>query len=160
MLLFIIIPASFAPRFVNFNTSHVTVYRRHTGNDHPVSEFQYISCYCLSIRITIPFYSTKISIHLMLLFIAVTLGMTTRCLNFNTSHVTVYQSGSPYLSTVPRFQYISCYCLSDSHCMSLETQWYFNTSHVTVYHNLLSVYYSANHHFNTSHVTVYRIRTV
>ena len=31
------------------------------------------------------------------------------------------------------FQYISCYCLS----------------------NLLSVYYSANHHFNTSHVTVY-----
>ena len=92
----------------------------------------------------------------MLLFIAVTLGMTTRCLNFNTSHVTVYQSGSPYLSTVPRFQYISCYCLSDSHCMSLETQWYFNTSHVTVYHNLLSVYYSANHHFNTSHVTVYR----
>ena len=69
----------------------------------------------------------------MLLFIAVTLGMTTRCLNFNTSHVTVYQSGSPYLSTVPRFQYISCYCLSDSHCMSLETQWYFNTSHVTVY---------------------------
>ena len=96
----------------------------------------------------------------MLLFIAVTLGMTTRCLNFNTSHVTVYQSGSPYLSTVPRFQYISCYCLSDSHCMSLETQWYFNTSHVTVYHNLLSVYYSANHHFNTSHVTVYRIRTV
>ena len=48
----------------------------------------------------------------MLLFIAVTLGMTTRCLNFNTSHVTVY-------------------------------------------HNLLSVYYSANHHFNTSHVTVY-----
>ena len=37
---------------------------------------------------------------------------------------------------------------------------HFNTSHVTVYHNLLSVYYSANHHFNTSHVTVYRIRTV
>ena len=78
-------------------------------------------------------YLLLISIHLMLLFIAVTLGMTTRCLNFNTSHVTVYQSGSPYLSTVPRFQYISCYCLSDSHCMSLETQWYFNTSHVTVY---------------------------
>ena len=118
MLLFIIIPASFAPRFVNFNTSHVTVY--HKGTQLRKEQ-------------------TK---------------------NFNTSHVTVYQSGSPYLSTVPRFQYISCYCLSDSHCMSLETQWYFNTSHVTVYHNLLSVYYSANHHFNTSHVTVYRIRTV
>ena len=58
---------------------------------------------------------------------------------FNTSHVTVYQSGSPYLSTVPRFQYISCYCLSDSHCMSLETQWYFNTSHVTVYHAAICV---------------------
>ena len=112
----------------------------------------------------------------MLLFIAVTLGMTTRCLNFNTSHVTVYQSGSPYLSTVPRFQYISCYCLSDSHCMSLETQWYFNTSHVTVYlcisipecvyirisiHLMLlfiisaCIYSSLQIHFNTSHVTVY-----
>ena len=91
----------------------------------------------------------------MLLFIAVTLGMTTRCLNFNTSHVTVYQSGSPYLSTVPRFQYISCYCLSDSHCMSLETQWYFNTSHVTVYHSRASFCNSFNIHFNTSHVTVY-----
>ena len=91
MLLFIIIPASFAPRFVNFNTSHVTVY--HKGTQLRKEQ-------------------TK---------------------NFNTSHVTVYQSGSPYLSTVPRFQYISCYCLSDSHCMSLETQWYFNTSHVTVY---------------------------
>ena len=145
----------------NFNTSHVTVYRRHTGNDHPVSEFQYISCYCLSIRITIPFYSTKISIHLMLLFIGFAL--------YESGNTMVFQYISCYCLSQPpicillcksSFQYISCYCLSDSHCMSLETQWYFNTSHVTVYHNLLSVYYSANHHFNTSHVTVYRIRTV
>ena len=112
MLLFIIIPASFAPRFVNFNTSHVTVYRRHTGNDHPVSEFQYISCYCLSIRITIPFYSTKISIHLMLLFIGFAL----------------YESGNTMV-----FQYISCYCLSlyQHSWMCLHQD--FNTSHVTVY---------------------------
>ena len=156
MLLFIIIPASFAPRFVNFNTSHVTVYhkgtqlrkeqtknfntshvtvyRRHTGNDHAVSEFQYISCYCLSIRITIPFYSTKISIHLMLLFIGFAL--------YESGNTMVFQYISCYCLSQPpicillcksSFQYISCYCLSDSHCMSLETQWYFNTSHVTVY---------------------------
>ena len=182
MLLFIFLIRTPHTFIANFNTSHVTVYHYPGFFCSALRKFQYISCYCLS-RITLSqllksssfqyiscyclstcFYNARayiyISIHLMLLFIAVTLGMTTRCLNFNTSHVTVYQSGSPYLSTVPRFQYISCYCLSDSHCMSLETQWYFNTSHVTVYHNLLSVYYSANHHFNTSHVTVYRIRTV
>ena len=48
----------------------------------------------------------------MLLFIAVTLGMTTRCLNFNTSHVTVYHSRASF-------------------CNSFNI--HFNTSHVTVY---------------------------
>ena len=139
----------------NFNTSHVTVYRRHTGNDHPVSEFQYISCYCLSIRITIPFYSTKISIHLMLLFIGFAL----------------YESGNTMV-----FQYISCYCLSlyQHSWMCLHQD--FNTSHVTVYQgyhkagkevwdisiHLMLLFIIINcflfvqyFHFNTSHVTVY-----
>ena len=135
MLLFIIIPASFAPRFVNFNTSHVTVYRRHTGNDHPVSEFQYISCYCLSIRITIPFYSTKISIHLMLLFIGCSTSFRL-LLHFNTSHVTVYQveiAGKKYTWT------------------------HFNTSHVTVYQSFRTIMIRLRRHFNTSHVTVYHL---
>ena len=134
MLLFIIEPLLRMCMYMYFNTSHVTVYHYPGFFCSALRKFQYISCYCLSQGNTVKEGANKkISIHLMLLFIAVTLGMTTRCLNFNTSHVTVYQSGSPYLSTVPRFQYISCYCLSDSHCMSLETQWYFNTSHVTVY---------------------------
>ena len=134
MLLFIIIPASFAPRFVNFNTSHVTVYhkgtqlrkeqtknfntshvtvyRRHTGNDHPVSEFQYISCYCLSVLKYRIRPVEKISIHLMLLFILHTIKQEYQSQYFNTSHVTVYPLASLFIIVFLRFQYISCYCLS------------------------------------------------
>ena len=202
MLLFIIIPASFAPRFVNFNTSHVTVYhkgtqlrkeqtknfntshvtvyRRHTGNDHPVSEFQYISCYCLSVVqhlfdcfffisihlmllfILLPHlphvFLRIISIHLMLLFILVLPQGSPFVLHFNTSHVTVYHG-------------------AQSNIVSIHAD--FNTSHVTVYRlfNIFSIASSSFQYiscyclsitgkemihtsinFNTSHVTVYRYR--
>ena len=33
---------------VNFNTSHVTVYPEETSRIDITTEFQYISCYCLS----------------------------------------------------------------------------------------------------------------
>ena len=114
----------------------------------------------IKMRIKIP-TTEYISIHLMLLFIDVNEILFGPYVLFQ--YISCYclsMIGLAKGDDHPVFQYISCYCLSDSHCMSLETQWYFNTSHVTVYHNLLSVYYSANHHFNTSHVTVYRIRTV
>ena len=77
----------------NFNTSHVTVYRRHTGNDHPVSEFQYISCYCLSpsgcttLVAVAPFqYISCYCLSVIRIAIAGADGY------FNTSHVTVYLS--------------------------------------------------------------------
>ena len=56
-------------RIFNFNTSHVTVYRRAEPVLHRSYEFQYISCYCLSSTIVEPGIRTFISIHLMLLFI-------------------------------------------------------------------------------------------
>ena len=71
MLLFIIEPLLRMCMYMYFNTSHVTVYHYPGFFCSALRKFQYISCYCLSIRITIPFYSTKISIHLMLLFILV-----------------------------------------------------------------------------------------
>ena len=91
----------------------------------------------------------------MLLFIAVTLGMTTRCLNFNTSHVTVYQSGSPYLSTVPRFQYISCYCLSSIGVSFRKSSVAFQYISCYCLSTNQNVLFAETRDFNTSHVTVY-----
>ena len=56
----------------HFNTSHVTVYHLTVDfNDSDIILFQYISCYCLSIRRTDFIAGGYISIHLMLLFITV-----------------------------------------------------------------------------------------
>ena len=80
-----------------------------------LSLFQYISCYCLSAPTAVP---------------------AADCTDFNTSHVTVYQSWSEWLINLSHisihlmllfiakvlgcskthfgFQYISCYCLSSA----------------------------------------------
>ena len=77
---------------------------------------------------------------------------------FNTSHVTVYRipdtdeafemvfqyiscyclsnSIQPLKSLFVKFQYISCYCLSDLQIFLLHCLRNFNTSHVTVYPNV------------------------
>ena len=120
-----------------FNTSHVTVYQRAETQYLVTFVFQYISCYCLSPSMSSVLIPFLISIHLMLLFISI--GFTKQILNrhFNTSHVTVYRSqakrhsdNNQYFNTshvtvyrrkmqstenIPMsFQYISCYCLSNS----------------------------------------------
>ena len=82
-----------------------------------ILEFQYISCYCLSRALKKLVNYIIISIHLMLLFIAFfRLGQVT-CLNFNTSHVTVYPLVLAEWKRIDIFQYISCYCLSRSWIM-------------------------------------------
>ena len=58
-----------------------------------------------------------------------------------------------------KFQYISCYCLSQQ---TLERLWClpdFNTSHVTVYRFQIVVAQHRETYFNTSHVTVYHCKT-
>ena len=79
----------------------------------------------------------RISIHLMLLFIA---------------------GGWCYVDLKAWFQYISCYCLSVHKVLFLSCHHtHFNTSHVTVYHKIqlhLSIWFR---NFNTSHVTVYQL---
>ena len=73
----------------------------------------------------------------MLLFIKNESVVNLANMNFNTSHVTVYQK-----KTVLYFR---------GNCN-------FNTSHVTVYHFLYRFCESDTFNFNTSHVTVYRRR--
>ena len=43
-------------------------------------------------------------------------------LYFNTSHVTVYQNGEPIEEEQDVFQYISCYCLSETHNSCANTR--------------------------------------
>ena len=141
---------------IYFNTSHVTVYRPGIRKA--------VRC-------------SKISIHLMLLFIVIPLRIVIIIPDFNTSHVTVYRNTKAKLRQQSEFQYISCYCLSDGtngkmyfvsefqyiscYCLSWCNVIYlvackdFNTSHVTVYRFDACSCTPAISYFNTSHVTVY-----
>ena len=79
---------------------------------------------------------------------------------FNTSHVTVYLDRMKRQTAKLKFQYISCYGLSQLLIGVYAACANFNTSHVTVYriaHLQQSLMYED---FNTSHVTVYRPRTI
>ena len=96
----------------NFNTSHVTVYQADFRKAKKVEVFQYISCYCLSLR---RWTEQRESQY------------------FNTSHVTVYRKERGYSAELHPFQYISCYCLSSPSNTEPISSYYFNTSHVTVY---------------------------
>ena len=104
---------------------------------------------------TISISSSKISIHLMLLFIWYCLYSSSNDCYFNTSHVTVYPherrrilclyiisihlmllfigSDGVKSNEITVFQYISCYCLSAPDASNASSNVNFNTSHVTVY---------------------------
>ena len=99
-----------------------------------LTEFQNISCYCLSIWTSNKELQNNISKHLMLLFI------TFRKISTN----------NPFT-----FQNISCYCLSEGIWKMRYCSRYFKTSHVIVY--LLTMLLSSFflRYFKTSHVIVY-----
>ena len=141
-----------------FNTSHVTVYHDNSNRYLRFYVFQYISCYCLS---TFLCYFRFLQLHFNTSHVTVYHHTTDILQNyikdFNTSHVTVYLNRGVENLKFFRFQYISCYCLSQQ---TLERLWYlldFNTSHVTVYQNLQGYKNLCHINFNTSHVTVYRL---
>ena len=112
MLLFICDRLKFQELYHHFNTSHVTVY-------HLVHAFR------------VMFH--HISIHLMLLFIRKLEEFHWQKWYFNTSHVTVYLKQGFCIAFNSGFQYISCYCLSESSFLPSFCLCHFNTSHVTVY---------------------------
>ena len=92
MLLFIFLPDVPPALFINFNTSHVTVYRNFLYFRYSSKE---------------NFNTSHVTVYLYVLCVNVA-----SYINFNTSHVTVYQILSVCDFVSPSFQYISCYCLS------------------------------------------------
>ena len=97
----------------DFNTSHVTVYHPHIAllNVHPfisihlmllfiqdlllsllnIIEFQYISCYCLSAKTRIMMHLIDFNTSHVTVYQWLQLRLNTKLIDFNTSHVTVYQ---------------------------------------------------------------------
>ena len=161
MLLFIYILGKMDYEISNFNTSHVTVYHdvltkalageKYFNTSHvTVYHCLMLLFFCLaliSIHLMLLFIcggigrrpcNNIISIHLMLLFITDPVNVNTKVTNFNTSHVTVYQSFFSWLTALCfisihlmlLFIPLSSYCPSDT--------FDFNTSHVTVYRRMQS----------------------
>ena len=121
--------------FANFNTSHVAVYP-YTYRNHIVYNTISIHLMLLFIPVMIMWYNRMffISIHLMLLFILSACNATYKCFFISIHLMLLFIVPSPnFPSPSPKFQYISCYCLSQ-HCSQFPVNSpNFNTSHVTVY---------------------------
>ena len=137
MLLFIFIREEYLTEEANFNTSHVTVYQKDwtakvadstisihlmllfIEEDHnKITGAKRISIHLMLLFISIHLFifrrTIRISIHLMLLFILKSKTLFRSQSHFNTSHVTVYLRGNDRKRSESKFQYISCYCLSDN----------------------------------------------
>ena len=113
MLLFIKLYPAQQDRSLSFNTSHVTLYR--FLNLFVVPQFfrfntSHVTLYrCFNLCF---FCIVAVSIHLMLLFIAIGSEFALLNLSFNTSHVTLYLHELGLDIYKYKFQYISCYSLS------------------------------------------------
>ena len=96
--------------------------------------FQYISCYCLSLKFpTLPYSEIKFQYISCYCLSWLPRAIRSGVPNFNTSHVTVYPGKPVSKDGKNTFQYISCYCLSHHQLNSALIILNFNTSHVTVY---------------------------
>ena len=140
----------------NFNTSHVTVYLCAFDRWPVISIFQYISCYCLSAaekpEYLLPYPFQYISCYCLSWQFH---HQYCNLVNFNTSHVTVYQISGYANGTPGVFQYISCYCLSVTPIIRT------NSRYISIHLMLLFIQRGQGKeewriYFNTSHVTVYR----
>ena len=142
-----------------------------------LGQFQYISCYSLSLwqRFSL-LYKSIVSIHLMLLFIIFWRHCYFQFHLFQ--YISCYSlSGSTWQTeTLQKFQYISCYSLSVSESDTFRTLWTFqyiscyslsngkknsrNGQQVSIHLMLLFISIPAvspawPRSFNTSHVTLY-----
>ena len=110
--------------FIRFNLVHNTLNVK----------FQYISCCYLSVKgFRTHCVRLHVSIHLMLLFIAIRSWLPVHQERFNTSHVVIYLNCDIAIIFIDRFQYISCCYLSFGLALGCILDYRFNTSHVVIY---------------------------
>ena len=121
-----------------------------------VSEFQYISCYSLSLMFKNSNGDNYVSIHLMLLFILIGPQETIPFMPVSIHLMLLFIAKQlPDGRFSDEFQYISYYSLSITIQNQFGFQYSFNTSHVTLYRLSYRNSYQLHLGFNTSHVTLY-----
>ena len=134
MLLFIIYTAVFRQLLWHFKTSHVIVYLLMGVLHSGYIRFQNISCYCLSVLLSIrlPLHLYFKTSHVIVYQISVFCKMFLRLISKHLMLLFIFaRSFRTYL--FPRFQNISCYCLSTMYAVKKICIWNFKTSHVIVY---------------------------
>ena len=141
-----------------FNTSHVTLYQ-YPNSESELVEFRFNTSHVTLYRNKPGIHpdSILVSIHLMLLFIMFEWVHCNYKRKFQyISCYSLSQENQENLSKQISFQYISCYSLSSLRALA-RIIGSFNTSHVTLY---LAEWLCLNKHlisFNTSHVTLYHL---
>ena len=112
----------------------------------------------ISLAFIVAITGTKVSIHLMLLFIAES-GLSSR-ITQTFQYISCYSLSNAESNRkilINGFQYISCYSLSFPDSPARIAHDSFNTSHVTLYLIRTSRKLTPILRFNTSHVTLYPI---
>ena len=133
--------------------------QRHPEVGEAQQAFQYISCYSLSEKTFVKYFTRRlVSIHLMLLFIVI-YSSRSKAKNVVSIHLMLLFIEAALFSEQGDdvFQYISCYSLSLQHYQTVLWCQCFNTSHVTLYQAFILCASLAGYCFNTSHVTLYLI---
>ena len=157
MLLFIQEPMCRVHPRRGFNTSHVTLYHKNPDVMIYGNEFQYITCYSLSLLSSPQQHLTAyVSIHHMLLFITISLHIIFHRIIVSIHHMLLFISNhSARALRITQFQYITCYSLSQLGWLIMQLAECFNTSHVTLYRLRIPCLLVVSLCFNTSHVTLY-----
>ena len=158
MLLFININNNCAISCKSFNTSHVTLYRLGISDECPAKEFQYITCYSLSVHglalCCIVGLFQYITCYSLSTTCTISSSMPT---GFNTSHVTLYLNFLTSLMSIMFGFNTSHVTLYPCRCASFLLSYFgFNTSHVTLYPPQRRARNQPKSCFNTSHVTLYQ----
>ncbi len=133
--------------------------QRHPEVGEAQQAFQYISCYSLSEKTFVKYFTRRlVSIHLMLLFIVI-YSSRSKAKNVVSIHLMLLFIEAALFSEQGDdvFQYISCYSLSLQHYQTVLWCQCFNTSHVTLYQAFILCASLAGYCFNTSHVTLYLV---
>ena len=106
------------------------------------------------------YYAYIVSIHLMLLFITkMSEEKFNRLVSFNTSHVTLYPKSLSLGSNTLKFQYISCYSLSEIEIDFIQRAAKFQYISCYSLSGVNTSRLSPFGCFNTSHVTLYQYYT-
>ena len=117
----------------NFKTSHVIVYHLLLLFAYPVSTFQNISCYCLSVEYPADVRAGVLFQNISCYCLSLNATACEVWTDFKTSHVVVYQKRRECDIDSVRISKHLMLLFITKPFIKIELCWYFKTSHVIVY---------------------------